>query len=70
MCYSLKCYFQNWNGDCQVKDFDKFEKKIGEQSCYVGGALMYEYETKVQIEYDKDRFNLLIKKAYELNLIW
>lgn len=43
MCYSGKCRFEDWMGNCQVQvGFQDFADKYGFGACMVGGGSPYE----------------------------
>jgi len=38
MCYSAKCFFEDWNGECcQFNKNDKIKEKLGYGVCLIGG---------------------------------
>lgn len=39
MCYSGKCEFENYFGECTICSFKKFEDKYKYSPCFVGGII-------------------------------
>jgi hypothetical protein len=69
MCYSAKCHFEDYMGECRVRNFGKFKEQTGEAARYVGGVPDCE-ESAEYVAENKERFAELQKKAYELKLVW
>lgn len=68
MCYSVLCAFQNYMGDCALREwmnypegneYEIFTKRFGYCPCFVGGLITSPEEEK-KYEENKDRINEII----------
>lgn len=39
MCYSGKCRFERYDGECMIYNYESFKEKYGECACTVGGHI-------------------------------
>ena len=37
MCYTGRCEFESYMGECTISNYKKFEDKYNYSSCFVGG---------------------------------
>lgn len=51
MCYSGRCYFECYDGECSIINFDQVQDLTGEHACYIGRG---EADSESQEQYALD----------------
>lgn len=69
MCYSGKCKYEVWDGNCRIVNYKKYENIVGFSPCYIGsGQCVSEEEAKVYEE-NKQFFDELCQLTYDRGIV-
>ena len=66
MCYSGKCEFEGYMGECTIYNFKKFEEKYKYSPCFIGGMAYCPEDEEEIILKEKER-EKIIEMYYEEN---
>ena len=64
MCYSGKCEFENYNGECTIYNSKKFEEKYFYTPCFIGGTIR-DKEDKEYYESHIEEIERIKEKYYK-----